>query len=328
MELEILLEEDVQDRLCGTGIERSRKMFQMYGVVPPMITPFCENGEVDYEGLKTLAGFLSEEVDGLFINGSYGGGVLMTEEERKRVAEVTVNTAGGRVPVIVQVGTADSLSAGRLTEHAVQNGAAAVASVGPFYFKHNKDQLLYYFDALVKAAKGRAPVYVYNNPQFQGYMMDLDVISDLKEKTGVSGIKDATFDIQMMAKYMRLLKSDSFDVALGTEAMWLPACVLGCKAFIPGIANAFPEICRKMFKEGIEGDYEACRKTQFEVNEMREIMYLARSTQLAIYAMLEIRGILKCYPRAPFIPATEEEKAQIRGRLKELSLLGGSYELS
>lgn len=296
-------------------------MYQMYGVVPPMVTPFQENGEVDYDALRTLVTFLKEHVDGLFINGSYGGGVLMTEEERRQVAEVTVKTAEGKIPVTVHVGTADSLSAARLVDHAAGCGATAVAAVGPYYFKHSKEEILHYFEALVKAAQGRVPVYVYNNPQFQGYPMELDVIRDLKEKVGVSGVKDATFDIQNMAKYMRLLKSDTFDVALGTEAMWLSACVLGCKAFIPGIANAFPEICKKMFQEGMAGDFEACRKTQFEVNEMREIMYLARSTQLAIYAMLDIRGIVTCYPRAPFIPATDEEKAHIRSRLNQLGLL-------
>ena len=296
-------------------------MYQMYGVVPPMVTPFQENGEVDYDALRTLVTFLKEHVDGLFINGSYGGGVLMTEEERRQVAEVTVKTAEGKIPVTVHVGTADSLSAARLVDHAAGCGATAVAAVGPYYFKHSKEEILHYFEALVKAAQGRVPVYVYNNPQFQGYPMELDVIRDLKEKVGVSGVKDATFDIQNMAKYMRLLKSDTFDVALGTEAMWLSACVLGCKAFIPGIANAFPEICKKMFQEGMAGDFEACRKTQFEVNEMRESMYLARSTQLAIYAMLDIRGIVTCYPRAPFIPATDEEKAHIRSRLNQLGLL-------
>ena len=296
-------------------------MYQMYGVVPPMITPFKENGAVDFDSLKTLVNYLSVNVDGLFINGSYGGGVLMTEEERKAVAETVVKTAAGRLPVIVQVGTADSLSAARLADHAAGCGAAAVAAVGPYYYKFSQNEILHYYDALVQAAKGRIPVYVYNNPQFQGYPMDLELIRQLKEKVGVSGVKDATFDIQTMAKYMRLLKSDTFDVALGTEAMWLSACVLGCKAFIPGIANAFPEICRKMFQEGISGDYTACRKTQFEVNEMRDIMYLARSTQLAIYAMLEIRGICSCCPRAPFIPATDEEKGHIRSRLKQLELI-------
>ena len=296
-------------------------MFQMYGVVPPMVTPFCEHGAVDYDGLKVLVEFLREHVNGLFITGSYGAGVLMTEEERRNVAEGTVKAAAGKVPVIVHVGTADSLSAARLTDHAASAGASAVAAVGPYYFKHSKDEIYRYYDSLVTAAKGRVPVYVYNNPQFQGYTMDLDTIRTLRDSVGVNGVKDATFDIQTMAKYMRLLKSDTFDVALGTEAMWLSACVLGCKSFIPGIANAFPEICQTLFQQGISGDIEACRKTQFEVNEMRDIMYLARSTQLAIYAMLEIRGILKCYPRSPFIPATDEEKQHIRERLENLKLI-------
>ena len=103
-------------------------MFQMYGVVPPMITPFRETGEVDFEGLHTLVDYLSGEVDGLFINGSYGAGVMMTEEERRAVTEKTIETAAGRVPVVAHIGTADSYSAARLAKHAAEVGAAAVAS--------------------------------------------------------------------------------------------------------------------------------------------------------------------------------------------------------
>ena len=113
----------------------------------------------------------------------------------------------------------------------------------------------------------------------------------------------------------------SFDIASGTEAMWLQSRVLGTEAFIPGLGNAFPELCGKMWTEGMEGRYEECRQTQFLVNEVRDIMYLAKSTQLAIYAMLDIRGVLRCYPRAPFIPAGGEELSHIRERLKELRLL-------
>jgi dihydrodipicolinate synthase/N-acetylneuraminate lyase len=76
-----------------------------------------------------------------------------------------------------------------------------------------------------------------------------------------------------------------------------------------------------MYEEGMRNDYEACRKTQFEVNAMRDIMYLAPSTQMAIYAMLEIRGILKSYPRAPFVPATDEQKTKIKNALKEMHAL-------
>ncbi len=286
-----------------------------------MITPFRENGDLDLDSLRSLVAFLRKYVNGLFINGSYGSGVLMTEDERQQVTEFTVKAADGNIPVIAHIGAADSRSAVRLAVHAADCGAAAVASVGPYYFKHSPEEICFYFDAIVKAVGKKVPVYVYNNPRFQGYAMDLATIRALKEKVGVSGVKDATFDIQTMASYLRLLKSSTFDVALGTEAMWLPACVMGCQSFIPGIANAFPEICQEMFQQGISGNYGACRETQFRVNEMREIMYLARSTQLAIYAMLELRGIVKCYPRAPFISATDTEKNAIRQRLQELRLL-------
>lgn len=296
-------------------------MFRMHGVIPPMITPFKENGELDVEGLRSLVGYLKDEVDGLFICGSYGAGVMMTEEERKTVLEETLKTVDGKIPVIAHIGTADSQSAARLAAHAADAGAAAISAVGPYYFKHSDEDVCKYFDAIVGAAKGKTGVYVYNNPQFQGYPMSLDLLKKLKNEVGLNGLKDATFDILLHANYMRLLKDEKFDVALGTEAMWLSACALGCEAFIPGIGNAFPEICRKMFQEGMSGDIKACRETQFKVNEMRDIMYLARSTQLAIYAMLELRGIVKCFPRAPFIAAKESEKAAIKARLESLGML-------
>lgn len=295
-------------------------MFKMQGVVPPVITPFLENGDVDLAGVATLTRFLKDRVDGLFITGSYGGGVLMSTEERMAVAETTLTEAAGRIPIVVHVGTADSRSAALLARHAMEHGASAVSAVGPFYYKHNADSICTFYEEILKATGGHFPVYVYNNPQFQGYPMDLPLLKRLKA-IGVHGIKDATFDMIAHATYMRVLKDDAFDIALGTEAMWLSACVLGCEAFIPGLGTVLPEICGQMYREGMARDYVACRETQFRVNEIRDIMYLAKSTQLAIYAMLEIRGILKAWPRSPFLPPTDTEKAEIRRRLLELGAI-------
>lgn len=295
-------------------------MFRMKGAVPPMITPFTRDGEVDYKGLEILVDFLKERVDGLFITGSYGSGALMSVEERKKVAETTIKTANGKIPVIVQTGSTNNRTTVELTKHAQSIGAQAVSAVGPYYFKHNEDSVSYFFDDMVKAVGSAFPVYVYNNPQFQGYPMSLQLLKRLKN-LGVKGMKDATFDILLHATYQRTLKDNAFDVVLGTEAMWLSARALGCEAFVPGLANAFPEIIRKMYLQGMANDFEACLQTQFEVNRMREVMYLAKSTQLAIYAMLELRGVLKAYPRAPFIAASEDEKKAIREELTKLGVL-------
>lgn len=293
-------------------------MMKMKGVVPPMLTPFKENGDLDEVGLGILVEFLSDEVDGLFVTGSYGSGPMMNQEERKRVVELSVKHAAGKVPVIPMVGTTNNRDSVDLAVHAQANGAAAVAAVGPYYFNHNEDDLIDFYGALIDAVS--IPVYLYNNPGFQGYQISLGTIKKLKA-IGLAGVKDATFDILTHASYQRLLNDDNFDIVLGTESMFVSACVLGCEAFIPGLANAFPEINRKMYFEGIAGDMDACRQTQFEINTMREIMYLARSTQLAVYAMLEIRGIITAYPRRPFVPASDAEKEAIKDRLKELGTI-------
>jgi len=296
-------------------------MFKMKGVIPPMVTPFKENGDVDYEGLVTLVTFLKDKVDGLFITGSYGSGALLQPEERKQIMKITMETVAGKIPVIVHVGCADIRTPVELTAYARDLGVAAVSAVGPYYYKHNDDSIVLFYSEIVKAAGPHLPVYVYNNTSFQGYTMDIKLLKRIKAEAGVRGVKDATFDIMAHANYTRVLKDENFDIASGTEAMWLQSCITGTEAFIPGLGNAFPEICKKMWNEGMEGRYDECRKTQFTVNEIRDIMYLAKSTQLAIYAMLEIRGVLKCYPRAPFIPASKEEKAAIKSRLQELKFM-------
>lgn len=293
-------------------------MEKLYGVVPPMITPFKETGEIDVDGLKVLIDFLSEHVDGLFVTGSYGSGPLMSLEERKTVVERSIEFAAGNVPIIVMVGSTATRDAVDLARHAEAHGASSIAAVGPYYYTHTRENLVRFFGELVRAT--RLPVYVYNNPKFQGYDIELSTISSLAEE-GVRGVKDATFDISTHADYHRHLAPSGFDVVLGTEAMWLPARALGCEAFIPGLGNAFPEICRKMHREGMAEDYGVCRGTQKVVNELREIMYLAGSSQPGVYAMLELRGILNAYPRSPFTAAGEQEKSEIREALRRLSML-------
>ena len=135
---------------------------------------------MDYEALITLVEFLKENVDGLFVTGSYGAGSLMTIEERKKVVEVTIDTVKGKIPVIVMVGTTNNRESADLVKHARAVGAKAVAAVGPYYFTHNDDSICYFFEDLVKAAAGEMPVYVYNNPKFQGYPIDLELMKRLK----------------------------------------------------------------------------------------------------------------------------------------------------
>ena len=293
--------------------------YKMKGVIPPMLTPFQQDGSLDEAGLRTLVRFLREHVHGLFICGSYGCGPLMSVEERMRTAEIVMEEKGD-LQVIDMIGTANTRDSVVLAKHAKSIGCDAVSAVAPYYFHHNMNDVVGFYRDIIASVGCDYPVYIYTNPKFSGYAVDVKTIRRLQQE-GLRGCKAASFDIMEYANLMREFEGEDFDIALGTEALWLPAHIYGGKAFIPGLANAFPEICVQMYEEAERGDYEACRKTQFRVNRVRDIMYLAPSTQLAIYAMLEIRGIVRCFPRKPFTPANDAQKEAIRKGLVDVGLL-------
>ena len=292
-------------------------MKKMFGVVPPLVTAFKENGELDENAQEVIVNFLKERVYGLFVCGSYGSGPLMNVEERKKVFEITAKEVNGKIPIIAHVGTTNLRDSIILAQHAEKYGADRVTAVPPYYYHHNEESILCYFSGLVKAVK--IPVYVYNNPKTVGYNINDQLILKLID-IGVKGIKDSSFDIMMFANYLRKTPED-FDVVLGTEAMWLSAVALGAQAFIPGLGNAFPEICVDLFKTGIDGDIVKCREIQKKVNALRDLMYSVGSTVVAVYNMLEFRGIVKTCPRNPFIQMKPDEKNKFKDKLIESGIL-------
>ena len=159
-------------------------MFKLKGVVPPMITPFTQSGDVDIESLKKLVTFLKERVNGLYICGSYGSGPLMSIEERKLVAEITKEVVGDKIPIVVHAGTTNTRDTVELTSHCEQ-GFNAAAAVGPYYFHHNEDNLLEFYGSMLKTVSSDFPIYVYHNIKFSGYEISLNTMKI--ESNGNSG---------------------------------------------------------------------------------------------------------------------------------------------
>jgi dihydrodipicolinate synthase/N-acetylneuraminate lyase len=292
-------------------------MEKLRGVIPPMVTPFTREGAINEKGLEQLTDFLSQNVHGVFLCGSYGGGPLMNVEERKRVIELVSKRLDPSRAMTVHVGTTNVRDSVELAKFAEEKGAKLVAAVGPYYYKHTDENLLLFYKRLVDAVK--IPVYVYNNPQLSGYNISINLMKKLSE-AGVSGVKDSTFDIMYFADLIRKVGTD-FDVVLGTEAMFLSAGALGATAFVPGLGNAFPEICVELFNAVMDKKYEEAREIQFKVNSLRDIMYQAGSTMVAVYTMLGIRGICEAYSREPFSPVSETVKEKIRKDLQDCGVL-------
>jgi len=293
-------------------------MQKLIGVVPPMVTPFTRAGDVDEPNLAKLVEFLCRHVHGLFICGSYGNGPLMTVEEKKRVMDVVMRHRRPGVQVVVHVGTTNVRDSVALACYAEKVGADKVSSVVPYYFHHTPESIKLHFERLVRAVT--IPVYAYNNPKFTGVAMDVPLVQELAD-LGVAGIKDSSFDIMVLASFVRKIKNPDFDVVLGTEAMFLYAATLGVRAFIPGLGNAFPEICVDLYDAATRFEIARAQTLQTRVNELRDIMYLAKSTVVAVYALLKIRGVCEAYPREPFIALGDRDVAEMGEQLRKAGFL-------
>lgn len=283
-----------------------------------MVTPFDRDGNICEASVATLVEFLNTRVQGLFVCGSYGCGPLMNVEERQRLVEMVSKRISPDLQFVVHVGTTNTRDSIQLAKHAQDNGVHRVASVVPFYFHHNEDSIKRFFERLVGAVD--IPVYFYSNPKLTGFSAEIDFVRELRD-VGVAGIKDSSFDIVAFERLERALGSSGFDVVIGTEAMFLSAAVLGARAFIPGLGNAFPEVCSDLYEAALNGNVKEARKAQSRVNALRDIMHLAKSTVVAAYSFLKIRNVCEAYPREPLLPLCDAELARMTSELRKLGVL-------
>jgi N-acetylneuraminate lyase/4-hydroxy-tetrahydrodipicolinate synthase len=289
---------------------------KLRGVIPPMITPFDEQGEVDEKALREVVAFLKTRVNGLFICGSYGCGPLMTPEQRKTVVEVTVDEVSGAIPVIVHVGAISTDVSVDLAKHAAAAGADRVASVPPYYYSHGPAVVKEHFRKLAEAVD--IPVYVYNNPKTVGYAISPQLAAELKE-VGVAGVKDSSFDIMVYSGY-QVSCGPEFDVVVGTEVLFWPASVIGAQAFIPGLGNAFPETMNQLYTASMLRDCDKARELHFKSSAMRDVIHSVGPNLVGVQAALHLRGINAGLPKSPFKPLTEEAKKKLKTSMEALGV--------
>jgi dihydrodipicolinate synthase/N-acetylneuraminate lyase len=289
---------------------------KIQGIIPPMITAFDKSGNFDEKAQREVLSFLVDKVQGLFPCGTYGSGPLMSVEERKRVAEVVMDEVAGRIPVIVHVGGASTVSVVELSKHAERIGATAVAAVPPIYYGHKEPAVERHFKAMLDAVS--IPVFVYNNPKTTGVSVSAEFLNRLAQM-GIAGVKDSSFDILVFYAYLRTVQKKGFIPIMGTEALILPAVAMGAHGSVSGLANAFPEPVVELFKAAAAGDLEKARPLQFKVSAMREVMHYAPTVPM-IQAVLRKRGINAGYPRLPFVLPDEELLNKAAADYKQLGV--------
>lgn len=291
--------------------------FKVKGVIVPLLTPFDAQGNIHTTATKQLIEFLIERgIHGLFPGGTTGEGPLLTIQERRQLAETVVETADGRVPVIVHTGTLTTAQALELTQHAQAIGAQAAAIVPPYYYRHSDEALFRHFQ-LIATQTPDFPIYLYNYP-VAGNHLSVELIARLVECCpNIVGLKDSSGTLGTLVACSSL-RDGNFNTANGSDGLILAALAMGVDACVSGNANVVPELVVALYYAATEGDLGLARELQRKVDAVRQL--LGDGGDLSLFkGILARRGLDVGAVRAPLLQAPEVVVTQ---RWQALNTLG------
>lgn len=290
---------------------------KVQGLFTALITPFDDRGRVDADRLSDLVRFqLSKGTEGIYPCGTTGLGPMLAPAERKAVAETVVKSVKGRVPVVVQVGCADTLSTIELAKHAEKVGADAVASLTPYYYKPGDRAVARHFEAVSESVS--IPLLAYNIPQFTGNSLSAKAVAAMAKDGSIAGIKDSSRDLLQLIDLMEVVPNE-FVVMNGTEEYALFALQSGADGLVSGGASALPEVFKALVAAQRKGDYGAALKAQRLVQKVKDLV--KPSPISAYYSILRERGVECGDPRPPFLPLEQPEAGRMMSGLKRLRLV-------
>lgn len=286
------------------------------GIIPALLTPFSADGQVNRQMLAGLVDyFILQGVAGLYICGSTGEGLLMTEEERETVAEVVVTACAGRVPVIVHVGAPATFMAERLVAHAAQVGADAIASIPPLYYVVGRKEIGAYYRRLKKAAPS-LPLYFYNIPGLLNISLDTDMAHSLYEEGSIQGMKYTHNDILTFRGIVEAC-GNGFNILSGPDEHLLNFLVMGAHGGIGTTYNCMPKVYVDLYRAWVSGEIALAQELQYLAN--RIISVLAGYNMIpAVKAVMQMKGKDCGDPRGPFLPLTESQKNQLKAELDKI----------
>ena len=291
-------------------------MITFQGNYSPIITPIDSQDRVDLASLRQVVRYqLDAGMDGFYVCGGTGEGLLLTVSERKAVLETVLDEVKGRVGIIAHVGafqTADTLE---LARHAGDAGVDAVAAIPPAYFyKPDTLGLVRYYTQVAGASA--APFFVYNIPQRVGINMTPALFDQLMSVPNIIGMKDSSGDLYAMGLLFTGGRTPL--IFEGSETVLLPALLYGACGGIGTSHNILPRHFAQMWRLYQAGDIAGAASVQRRINEfLGEIIPITGPILNGTKEIMEWMGLPCGTLRSPNRPLTEEERTELKRRLEK-----------
>jgi len=287
------------------------------GSLVALITPF-RRGAVDEKGFQDFVEWqIGQGTHGVVPCGTTGESPTLSHAEHKRVVELCVEAAKGRIPVIAGTGSNSTAEAIELTQHAKAAGADAALVVTPYYNKPTQEGLYQHYKALNDAVD--LPILIYNIPGRCVVDMTLATMTRLAKLPNIVGVKDATNDLARPLK-TRAALGDGFCMLSGEDATVLSFMAQGGDGCISVTANVAPRACAEMHEAWQKGDARAAMKINARLGPLHDALFVETSPSPVKYAA-SLLGKSSDEVRLPLVPATPDAQARVKGAMRSAGLL-------
>ena len=283
-----------------------------------LITPFMEDGSVDYKSLIRLVEYqLDNGADFFCILATTGETPTLTQEEKQKIKDLIVNLVGGRVPILMGCGGNNTAAIVNELQTGDFHGIDGILSVCPYYNKPSQEGLYQHFKTIAAATK--LPVVLYNVPGRTGVNLQAATTVRLAQDCeNIVGIKEASGNLEQVDEIIKNKPAD-FDVISGDDALTFPMVSCGAVGVISVIGNALPKEFSKMIRLQMKGEYDGARKIHHRFTDLFSLLFVD-GNPAGVKAMLSEMGFIENVLRLPLVPMRVKNVQRMSEILKELKI--------
>ena len=293
-----------------------RRTFQ--GSLVAMVTPF-RDGRVDEPKLRELVEFhVAHGTDGLVPCGTTGESPTLTHEEHKRVVEIVIQQARGRIPVVAGTGSNSTAEAIELTLHAAKAGAAGALLVTPYYNKPTQQGLYEHFRAIAQAVPD-LPLIVYNIQGRTAVNVETETLARLAQIPNIVGVKEASGSLDQMTAVILACGPD-FTVVSGDDSLTLPLMAVGGKGVISVLANLLPKEVAELTHAALDGDWKRARELHWKLFPICRAMFV-ETNPIPVKEAMAMLGMIRAEWRLPMCPMSDANRDRLRKVLVHAGVL-------
>lgn len=294
----------------------THNIFKGLGIA--LITPFMEDGSVDYKALMRLIEYqLDNGADFFCILATTGETPTLTADEKQKIKDLVVSLVGGRVPILMGCGGYNTAAIVEELQTRDFKGVDGILSVCPYYNKPSQEGLYQHFKTI--AANTSLPVVLYNVPGRTGVNMKAETTVRLAHDCqNIVAIKEASGNLEQVDEIIKNKPKD-FDVISGDDALTFPMISCGAVGVISVIGNALPREFSKMIRLQMKGEYDGARKIHHRFTDLFSLLFVD-GNPAGVKAMLHEMGYIENILRLPLVPTRISTLQRMSDIMKELKI--------